>query len=617
MRQLSTIRKIWADLLERIRIYTRPLGIRFERLFHIFGVLLLTLSYSASVTVLVALILYTGFDHSELHSIRLHELLGVARFIVLLTIVRDLLATLFDIRILTSSSDSATGTRLRIGVSLAVLLSYLPYPPFGFSVYQGVSLAAWAIIDISNGVMHLVSRRTNPSLLLSGSFIAFILLGTLLLMLPKCTYDGITPTDALFISTSAVCITGLCPIDIYVHFTPLGILVLALLIQIGGLGVMTFTSFFALFFSGRASVYNQLLLKDMIYSRSMSALIPTLLYILGFTLVVEAIGAVILFVSVHETLGLTPTDELIFCAFHSLSSFCNAGFTTMPGGLSNPILLYSNQSIYWITSMLVILGGIGFPILVNFKDALFDAVRRQWKLLRHKPCGPRRVHQYDMNTLVVLTTTTILFVAGAVLFWLLEHNNTLVGKGWWWQLSQSVFNSVTPRSAGFSSVNPGGFLNVTLLLIMVLMWIGGASQSTAGGIKVNTFAAICLNIKAIVCGQQSVNVFRRNIGVWSLRRANAVVAISILSYIVFSMLALSLEPDLSPRAVLFETLSALFTVGSSLGITGQLSVATKILLCTAMFLGRVGMLSLLTGLVGTHRHRAAAISYPTDNLIIN
>ena len=201
------------------------------------------------------------------------------------------------------------------------------------------------------------------------------------------------------------------------------------------------------------------------------------------------------------------------------------------------------------------------------------------------------------------------------LFLLFEYDNALAGMTLRDKIIQSVFNSFVPRSSGFSSVNPAGFLNITLIMFVVLMWIGGASQSTAGGIKVNTLAAMILNLKAVVLGRDRVTAFRRTISVPSLRRAHAVIGLSVLAYIFYAMLIMWLEPDLGTRALLYEAASALFTVGSSLGITPMLGTSSKILLCTAMFLGRVGIISLLIGIVGTHTDPPAR--YPSDNIIIN
>ena len=581
-----------------------------------------TLSMIAAVALLAAFVVYLGYNHSD------------SELIILRRVIRGIQIIFLSDILFTFIFDSRTAFRqrgwLRFIAEGAVLVTLLPllyprpvHPWIGWLDALLYSrrflypiLCAYALLQVSEGVMKLVGRRTNPSILLSASFLVVIFIGSLLLMLPKCTYGPISYVDALFVSTSAVCITGLTPVDIYVTFTPLGILVLSLLIQIGGLGVMTFTSFFALFFSGSASIYSQLMLKDMIYSKSMSSLLPTLLYILAFTVILELMGAVAVFFSAGPSLGLSFGHTVVFSLFHSLSSFCNAGFSILPGGMSNPLLLYGNISIYWVTSLLVVLGAIGFPILVNFKEAIALYSRRAWGFISHRAySGPRNVHPYNMNTKIVLTTFSLLFVAGTLAILVLEWNHSFAGMDMVEKITQAVFNSVVPRSAGFASVNPAGFLNVTLIIVMFLMWVGGASQSTSGGIKVNTFAAICLNLRCIVTGREKITAFKRTIAVWSVRRANAVVAISIISFFIYSVVILALEPDISARSLLFETLSALFTVGSSLGATPQLSPASELVLCSAMFLGRVGIISLLAGFAG--RRHDCPVRFPPDNLIIN
>lgn len=476
-------------------------------------------------------------------------------------------------------------------------------------------LAAYSAVDLSYGIMRMLGKRTNPSLILSASFLLFIIIGALLLMMPKCTFGGISFVDSLFVATSAVCITGLTTVDVSQTFTPTGLVVLAILIQAGGLGVMTFTSFFALFFSGDNSIYSQLMVKDMIYSKTINALLPTLLYILGFTLFIETLGAVAIFMCVHGTLGMTAEQEAVFAAFHSLSAFCNAGFSNIEGGMSNPALLHSNQSVYLVAATLILAGGIGFPILVNFKTAIGRRCGEFWKKLTGKGKRTQPAHLYDLNTKIVLVTTAWVTALSVTLFFLFEYNNALAGMSLHDKITQSVFNAFVPRSSGFSSVNPAGFLNITLIMFVVLMWIGGASQSTAGGIKVNTLAAMLLNLKAVVLGRDRVTAFRRTISAPSLRRAHAVIGLSIVAFFFYAMMIMWLEPELDTRALLYEAASALFTVGSSLGITPQLGTSAKILLCTAMFLGRVGIISLLVGIVGTHTDPPAR--FPSDNIIIN
>ncbi|MDE7406942.1 MAG: potassium transporter, partial [Muribaculaceae bacterium] len=453
-------------------------------------------------------------------------------------------------------------------------------------VFLAVILGLYSTVVICYALMRLVGTHTNPALLLSASFILLILTGSFLLMLPRCTYSGISYVDSLFVSTSAVSITGLTSVDISSTFTPFGLIVLALLIQAGALGVMTFTSFFALFFSGNNSVYSQLILRDMIYTRSFSSLLPTLLYILGFTLCIEGIGMAAFFWSIHGTIGMTISDELIFAAFHSLSAFCNAGFSNLEGGLSNPALLYGNQSVYIVATVLICAGSVGFPLLVNIRDAIFGKVRHIVHRLRHRRESPGELHIYSMNSKIVLVTWFLLFFTGAVLFWIFENDNTLAGMSPWEKLVQSIFNSVTPRSAGFSSVNPAGFLNITMVMTLFMMWIGGAAQSTAGGIKVNTLAAMWLDLKATILGDARATAFGRSVSTGSMRRASAIVILSLLSYLVYSLTLMWLEPHIGARELLFESCSALFTVGSSLGITPMRAASSSILLSSAMLLGR-------------------------------
>lgn len=602
--------------------------LRWERKIKHYNILLRNLTYglsgivfAASALCLIMLIVYTGYEHDRISVKNMyhyfHLIQGVFIVNVFFNLIFNLRKTLKETRPIKCIVDLAIITTL---FPVIYPLPENPWSPWLADVIYSnkfllITLCAYSIVAISYGVMHIMGKRTNPSLILSCSFLFCIFAGSFLLMMPKCTYTHIDYIDALFVSTSAVCITGLTTIDIASTFTPLGLAILAMLIQIGGLGVMTFTSFFALFFSGNASVYSQLMVKDMIYTKSINSLLPTLLYIFLFTIVIEAIGAVFIWMSIHDVLAMPLHDQIIFSAFHSMSAFCNAGFSNLPGGMANPALMNSNQMIYIIISIIVFAGSIGFPILVNFRDVFFEYVRRGWNWLRGRQDGVKTVHIYNLNTKIALYTTTIILFISIVVFFALEQNNSLAGLSTYDKIAQSIFNSTTPRSSGFVSVNPANFLNVTLIFVLFLMWVGGASQSTAGGIKVNTLAAVLINLKAIVLGRERVTAFNRTIAIGSIRRANAVVTISIMSFLAFAMILMLLEPRIPAKSLLFETMSALFTVGSSLGITPLLSPLSKILLILAMFLGRVGIISLLIGVTGNKN--GSPVKYPIDNLIIN
>ncbi len=573
--------------------------------------------YAASAAVLVLLLLYNGFDHDTIDKRLIVRLLYVCQGVFLTNIFFNIIFrpghTLRQNRILRRIPDT---------IMILTLVPVLwpggePDPVTHFirtRTFLYIGLTVYAIAELSFGMMQLPGKRTNPSLILSTSFLLFIIIGSLVLMLPKCTVGSIRYIDALFMASSAVSMTGLCTVDVSTTFTPMGWLAIAILMQTGALGVLTVTSFFALFFSGRGSIFNQLLMRDFIYSKSIGRLIPTMLYILVFSLSVEALGAIAIYFTIPEGFMPQMKDRIIFSAFHSLSAFCNGGFTTVPGGMANPGLMRGNQSIYLVMSVLILAGGIGFPNLVNFKDAAVEYFKRIRDRIMHRR-RPRPVHVYDVNTKIVLIYTAVLFAAGAVMFFVLESGHSMAHLSMKDRIIQSVFCSVTVRTAGFDSFAPDSWLGVTLMLAMVLMWVGCASQSMGGGIKINAFAAVLLNLRSIVTGQKGVTAFRRTIEPEAIRRANGVVCFSIAAIFLYSCVLMLLEPDLPGSALAFEAFSSITTIGMSMGITPDLSDASKIVVATGMFLGRVGIISVLCGLVGNRPDRSGM--YPPDDIIIN
>lgn len=578
------------------------------------------LSFVASLACLVVLVILVGYDRTSLDNILFSRILESCHLIFVLGV---LLSVLFRPKGNQLGRGFLKWATVVLVLSTAVPMVYSrpahPWIPWLNEVlysriYVFGVMALFSVLVISRSLMSLISRRMNPSLLLTISFVVFIILGSLALMLPKCTVVPISYIDSLFLATSTVCITGLTPVDVATTFTPLGLAVLAVLIQIGGIGVLTFTSFFALFFSGAGSVYNQLLIRDMVYSKTMNDLIPTLVYIIGFTLAVEAIGAVAIFFTIPD--GLLPDlgERLVFAGFHSLSSFCNAGFSCLPEGMSNPALMTPLQGLYNVTSLLVFAGAVGFPILVNFKDMMFNSVKRLVDRIKgHRSAVP--LHLFDLNTKLVMCTTLSILAVGTLSFFVLEYSNTLRGLSLWQKVSQSVFNSLIPRSAGFASLNPSDFMPITLLLVVIQMWIGGASQSLAGGIKVNTFAVVVLNVRAVLTGAARSRAYGRSISLGSVRRANSVLVLAIASYFIFLTAVMVMNPDLGLRDVMFETTSALFTVGSSLGITPLLCPGSKVILSVAMLVGRVGIISLLTGFIDQSYDVGQHL--PEENVIIS
>ena len=458
-------------------------------------------------------------------------------------------------------------------------------------------------IELSSTVISSLGRKSNPSLMMAVSFLFIIMAGSGMLLMPRCIQHGVHLSwiDSLFTATSAVCVTGLTTIDVPSTFTSFGQLVIMMLIQVGGLGVMTITSFFALFFMGNTSIYNQMQVQDMVSSKSLASLWSTLLNIFGFTAVLELAGAVLIFLDIHGTIGLDIRHELFFSMFHAVSAFCNGGFSNYQDGVGASVLMEGHCWLYIILALLIILGGIGYPVLVNLKIAVtkFSKGRRL----------------FDLNTKIVLRTTMMLIVFGTALLAFFEWNNTFAGMPIREKLTQAFFNAVSPRTAGFISVDLNSMCIQSIFIYTLLMWIGGASQSTAGGVKVNAFAVAFLNIRAIIHGTTRVEFAGRELSTDSIRRANAAVFVSIILLSVFVFLVTLTEPDLPLKAIVFECVSAFATVGSSLGITSSLQDTSKVLLVVLMFIGRVGVVTMAQGLLKQYKNQNYKL--PQDNITIS
>ena len=477
-----------------------------------------------------------------------------------------------------------------------------------------------AFIELSNTVITSMGRKTNPALAMAVSFMFIILAGSGLLLMPRCIQPGVHLSwiDSLFTATSAVCVTGLTTIDVPSTFTSFGQMVIIMLIQVGGLGIMTITSFFALFFMSNTSIYSQMLVRDMVSSKSLASLWSTLLNIFGFTAALELAGAVCIFLNIHGTIGLDLRHELFFSVFHSVSAFCNAGFSNYPDGMSAPVLMVGGHCwLYVILSLLIILGGIGYPVLVNMKAVVTKRARLIWRWLRGRRYASLSIpNLYDLNTKIVLKTTAVLIVSGTVLIAFFEWDNTFAGLQTHEKLTQAFFNAVSPRTAGFISVNLNSMCLQSIFIYTLLMWIGGASQSTAGGVKVNAFAVAILNIRSILRGSDRVEFAGREVSTDSIRRANAAVFVSVVVLSFFVFLVTLTDPDLPLKAIVFECVSAFATVGSSLGITSQLQDASKVLLVVLMFIGRVGVVTLAQGLLRQYKNQNY-YKLPQDNITIS
>ena len=326
-----------------------------------------------------------------------------------------------------------------------------------------------------------------------------------------------------------------------------------------------------------------------------------------------AIGAVLLLPAFVPKYGM---EGIFISVFTSVSAFCNAGFSTLSGNLGNPMVMTNHNWLFISVSLLIIFGGIGFPILVNFKDIVLYHLRHFWKFVRTRKLERHKVsHLYNLNTRIVLIMTFLLLVTGTLAIAAFEWNASFAGMPVADKWTQAFFNATCPRTAGFSSVDLASLSVQTLLVYLVLMWIGGGAQSTAGGVKVNAFAVVVLNLVAVLRGSERVEVFGRELSHDSIRRSNATVVMSLGVLFLFIFILSILEPQASLMALTFECVSALSTVGSSLNLTPNLCDASKLLVALLMFIGRVGLITLMLGIIKQKKN--TKYRYPSDNIIIN
>ncbi|WP_243403345.1 TrkH family potassium uptake protein [Sphingobacterium haloxyli] len=479
-------------------------------------------------------------------------------------------------------------------------------------VYLGIALVF--LSELSRNSLFFDNFYFNPTILFVISFLTLILLGTVLLMLPRTTLVApLSFVDALFMATSAVCITGLTVTDISTNFSVFGQSVIMLLIQIGGLGIMTFTGFFGYFFSGGFSYKNQLLFGEILGENKLNSVISTLLKIILITLFFELIGGIFIFMSLDAAQFASIGDRIFFSAFHAISSFCNAGFSILPEGMSHESYRF-NYAFQIAIACSFILGGLGFGTVYNFYTFLRQkAAQIISKLFLRRPYT-HKPRAFSFNTRFMLSCNAIVLLLATVSYFVLEQNHTLTEDttifGKW---ATSFFMANSSRTAGFDSVNINMVATPTLIMMVTLMWIGASPGSTGGGVKVTTVALALMNIFALARGKESIEMYKRRIASESVNKAFAIIILSVLT-ITFSFVLLNFtDPTQQMKALLFEVVSAYSTCGLSLGIASSLSSGGKIVIATTMFVGRVGTLTLLVAFIKNIRNKSYI--YPTEKIL--
>jgi potassium uptake TrkH family protein len=455
----------------------------------------------------------------------------------------------------------------------------------------------------------IYSLYFNPAILFVGSFAIIALAGTFLLLLPSATMHGITFTDALFTATSATAVTGLIVVDTAKDFTPFGQTIIMVLFQIGGLGMLTFTSFFAYFFKSGASFKESLYMKDILGHEKLNSVMRTVMQIVAFSIILEAIGAFFIYHSLAHIDSFKHRG--FFAIFHAISAYCNAGFSLASDGLYDTGLRF-NYYMQWVVMTLIVFGGLGYHIAYNiiqyFKKFISNLFSKNDRVFISRVI--------NLNTKIVLYTTVILIACGAVFFLfseqqtnLLQHE-TIFGK-----FTTAMFSSVTSRTAGFNTVDMSNFTIPGILFMIFLMWVGASPASTGGGIKTTTFALATLNVFAIARDKKYIEIGTRRIATEAVHRAFAIISISLASIGTGILLLLIFNPEFSLIQIAFEVFSAFSTVGLSLGITSHLSEYSKYVIIFLMFFGRIGLLNLMIGLlksVGKTEY-----TYPEENILIN
>jgi len=443
----------------------------------------------------------------------------------------------------------------------------------------------------------LPNSKLSPPTLLIMSFIVLIIMGTGLLMLPEMTVKSLPGLDfstALFTSISASCVTGLSLIDISAVLSSKGQFVLMILMQLGGLNIISFAALFAILRGGfgmrQANFMSENLGEDLKRSRSLIGAIFRL------TLFIELIGALLLgmvWKSDYDTLG----ENIFYSVFHSISAFNNAGFSLFSNSLATDGV-GQQYGIHAIIAILIILGGIGF-------GTISDILKQPWR----KQSFSRSWRGLRVGTKLGLIVSGVLIIVGAVMVFLLEYGEGPIGA----QLSHSLFQSITARTAGFNTVNFGAMATPTLLFFIFLMFIGGGSGSTAGGIKTSTFALVFMSAAATIQGKKNVNLYKTQIPWELMNKAFAIFLFSAVSILIGIFLLTIFEPEMALLDLAFEQVSAFCTVGLSTGITPNISLGGKIVLMLSMLIGRVGTLTLAFAL-SDRKVEANTFKYPKGSV---
>lgn len=444
--------------------------------------------------------------------------------------------------------------------------------------------------------MELVKiRKMPPSRILLLFFTLAILTGSFLLMLPAATTNGndISYMTALFTITSAISVTGLSLVDVSKVFTPFGKLIILIYIQLGGLGLMTFSSLIFLLIGKRITYHERKILKEDLNAETTGEVTDFIKKLIMIVFTIEFLGAILLALGFMRYMD--PRKAMFYGVFHSVSAFCNAGFSLFTNSLEE---FAGNPLINLTIAGLIILGGIGFAVINSWITYVVTKRKR-----------------FNLTSKMAIFISIILTLVGMGLFLILEYRNpeTIGNMNIFNKLIASFFQSVTTRTAGFNSVPMGELNHGTIFLFCILMFIGASPGSTGGGIKTTTFGVIAFYVVGIVKGKEDIEVSNRRLSWEILNRALAILAISV-AYVSIVILLMLVFDDLGFEQTIFEVISAFATVGLSMGITAEMNLFSKILIVLTMLIGRLGPLTFALALGEQMKKKARR--YPKENILI-
>ena len=432
--------------------------------------------------------------------------------------------------------------------------------------------------------------------ILALGFLLVILVGALILTLPISTTSGESTNflDALFTATSAVCVTGLIVVDTGTYWNAFGQTVIMILIEIGGLGFMSFTTLIAIILGKKITLRERLILQDAMNTFNIQGLVKMVRYVLVFTVSVQFFGALLFSTQFVPEYGLGR--GIFYSIFHSISAFCNAGFDIF-GNFSSLTSYNSNLVVIMVASVLIIIGGLGFTV---------------WSELY----SSKSLKKVSLHSKMVILMTVVLVLGGTFLMFLFENNNvnTIGNMSFIDKVMNSFFASVTPRTAGFNSIPTDGMTTAGQFLTIILMFIGGSPGSTAGGIKTTTIGILIVTIVCVIQGREDAEVFKRRFSKDLVYKAFTLIFIGLSLVIVVTMLLSYTEKGASFISLFYETVSAFGTAGLTLGLTSELSNIGKVLIIFMMYLGRVGPLTVVLSI--TKKRKNSGIKYPEGKILI-